>query len=220
MTQTRFPRPVGDCGNAQTWPFPVIFRIVPELTAARAVRELDIEAWLQPLIEAARHLQRDGAEFITTTCGLLSLLQRELSAAVEVPVLTSSLMQVPWLATTLGSDRTVGILTFERASLSSAHLQSVGITDTMQVEIVGMEEAGEHFRDCILNDRRQLDVKRAREEHVKAAKLLCARCPPLGAIVLECANMPPYADAIAQAARVPVYDITTLVRWAASGAAR
>jgi hypothetical protein len=40
-------------------------------------------------------LVRLGADGITTTCGFLSLYQREISAHIGVPVATSSLMQIP-----------------------------------------------------------------------------------------------------------------------------
>ncbi|MGH7755944.1 MAG: aspartate/glutamate racemase family protein [Vulcanimicrobiaceae bacterium] len=216
MTQTRFPRIVGDCGNARTWPFPVLFRIIADLTAWRVVRELDPERWLPPFVDAARALERDGAEMITTTCGFLALFQRELADAVRIPVWTSSLLQVPWLAAQFGP-ASVGVLTFEKASLSEAHLRAAGIDAAMQLAIVGMDEIGGHFHDVIVNDWTELDVDRARSEHLAATRLLLERAPAIRAIVLECANMPPYAQAIAQAARLPVYDLTTLVRWAATG---
>ena len=29
MLETRFPRIPGDMGNAETWPFPVLYKVVP-----------------------------------------------------------------------------------------------------------------------------------------------------------------------------------------------
>ena len=55
-----------------------------------------------------------GAEAITTNCGFLSLFQRELAAAVGVPVATSSLMQVPWVQATLPPGKRVGVVTVSK----------------------------------------------------------------------------------------------------------
>ncbi|HLH67770.1 MAG TPA: hypothetical protein VKY90_01745 [Candidatus Dormibacteraeota bacterium] len=66
----------------------------------------------------------------------------------------------------------------------------------------------------ILGDGEELDVARAREGHVQAARLLPRRHPEVGAIVLECTSMPPYAAAIREETGLPVHDLTTFVGWA------
>ena len=85
MLDARFPRIPGDMGNATTWPFPVLYRVVrgasPEKVVLQGARGL-----LPDFIDAAQDLVRLGAEAITTNCGFLSLFQRELAAAVGVPV--------------------------------------------------------------------------------------------------------------------------------------
>jgi hypothetical protein len=96
MLEARFPRIHGDMGNASTWPFPVLYRVVSGASPEKVV--LNGAAGLLPdFIEAAKDLVRLGAEAITTNCGFLSLFQREIAAAVGVPVATSSLMQVSWV---------------------------------------------------------------------------------------------------------------------------
>src|SRR5580698_8328613 len=88
MLETRFPRIPGDMGNGTTWPFPVLYRVVPGASPQRVVLE-GAAGLLPAFIEAARDLVRLGAEAITTNCGFLALFQRELAAAVGVPVATS-----------------------------------------------------------------------------------------------------------------------------------
>ncbi len=56
---------------------------------------------------------------ITTSCGFLVLLQVELQAAARVPVITSSLLQLPGL---LARQPRVGVLTISAAALGSEHL--------------------------------------------------------------------------------------------------
>ena len=65
---------------------------------------------------AAQQLEGDGVDGITTNCGFLSIFQDELSAAVDIPVLTSSLMQLRAVKSLLPSSRRVGILTVSRSS--------------------------------------------------------------------------------------------------------
>ena len=38
MLEARFPRIPGDVGNATTWPFPVLYKVVPAASPERVVR--------------------------------------------------------------------------------------------------------------------------------------------------------------------------------------
>jgi hypothetical protein len=213
MLESRFPRIPGDAGNAGTWPFPVLYRVVPGAAPGRVVRELEGSGLEDAFLDAALALERAGVAALTTNCGFLVLWQSRLQARLGVPLVSSSLLQVPAVAARLPPGRTVGILTIERCSLTPGHLAAAGIDEA--VPVVGMEEVGGHFVDAILGDREELDVGRAREEHVAAARLLVERHPEVGAIVLECTNMPPYAGAIADATGLAVHDLTTYVGWLA-----
>ena len=217
MTESRFPRIVGDAGNALTWPFPVLYRVVPGAGPGRVVREGSERELLEPFCSAAVELERAGVELITTMCGFLVLFQEQIASRVGVPFLSSSLLQVPWIASLLPPSRRVGVLTIERASLTAEHLAAAGIRPEHGAAIVGMEEAGDHFRSAILGDELSLDVDVARAEHERAARLLVERHPDVGAVVLECTNMPPYAGAVQDATGLHVYDVTTLVTWGAAG---
>jgi len=220
MLEASFPRIPGDNGNGFTWPFPVLFRIVRGASPDVVVRHLDSSRWLQPFIEAARELEQMGVRFITTGCGFLVLFQRELQEQLSVPILTSSLLQVPWVASMLPSNRAVGVLTVEARSLTERHLRAAGISPELPVFVQGMEEAGGYFAGQLLGGQQELDVERCALEHERAARLLVESHPEVGAIVLECTNMPPYAHRIQAATGLPVYDLTTMVGWAASGLLR
>ena len=217
MTDSRFPRIPGDNGHAATWPFPMLYRSVPGAGPGRVVRMLSEAELLEPFIEASLELERAGVEVVTTSCGFLVLFQRRVQERLSVPFLSSSLLQAPWVASLLPPGRRVGVLTIEKRSLTPAHLEAAGIRPELGVAVLGMEETGGHFVDVVLGDRDQLDVARARAEHEQAARTLVERHPDVGAIVLECTNMPPYADTVRRVSQLPVYDLTTLVRWAAAG---
>src|SRR4030095_5807408 len=84
----------GDMGNAATWPFPVLYRVVTGASPQRVVRER-AEGLLGLFIDAARELVRLVAAAIPSSGGSLSLFQAEIAKAVGVPVALSSLMQTP-----------------------------------------------------------------------------------------------------------------------------
>jgi aspartate/glutamate racemase len=63
------------------------------------------KSWLvTPILQLIRRLERDGAKAITTSCGFFVLLQQEMQAAVKIPVITSSLLQLPALLALQGID--------------------------------------------------------------------------------------------------------------------
>jgi hypothetical protein len=121
MLEARFPRIPGDMGNATTWPFPVLYRVVRGATPERVVLNA-AAGLLDDFLTGAQELVTDGAEAITTNCGFLSLFQAELAAHVRVPVATSALIQVPWVQATLPPGQRVGIITVSAQSLTSRHL--------------------------------------------------------------------------------------------------
>ena len=214
MLEARFPRIPGDMGNATTWPFPVLYRIVPGATPEAVV--LKGAAGLLPdFIAAAHELVRHGAEAITTNCGFLSLFQQELARAVAVPVATSSLLQVPWVQATLPPGQRVGVVTISAGSLTPAHLAAAGVP--LDTPVVGTETGREFFRTLILAEKDDMDVGLAEQDIVAAARTLVQRHPGIGAIVLECTNMPPYAAAVQAALGLPVYDIYSMISWFHAG---
>ena len=126
MLEAKFPRIPGDMGNATTWPFPVLYRVVRGATPERVVLNA-AAGLLDDFLAAAAELVRDGAEAITTNCGFLSLFQAELAAHVRVPVATSALIQVPWVQAMLPPGRRVGIITVSAGSLTPRHLAAAGV---------------------------------------------------------------------------------------------
>ena len=214
MLEARFPRIPGDMGNAATWPFPVLYRVVRGASPERVVLN-GAAGLLDSFLDAAADLVRDGAEAITTNCGFLSLFQHELAAHVRLPVATSALMQVPWVQATLPPGQRVGVITVSAASLTSRHLEAVGVP--LDTPIVGTEQGREFFRVLIRGESQDMDVALAAEDIVNAGQELRRRHPEVGAIVLECTNMPPYAHELRRVLQVPIFDICSLVNWLHAG---
>lgn len=197
MLDTRFPRPPGDVGHAATWCVPVNFNVVRGIWPDKVVRSakgLRAGRVTPAFVTVVRALERSGVAAITTSCGFLVLLQKELQAACKVPVVTSSLLLLPGL---LADQAQVGVLTISASALGDEHLRSAGVPRdrVKDVLVQGVDPKGE-FATAILGNLAQLDLQRACADVVAAAVALKARAPQLRTVVLECTNMPPYAQQV------------------------
>jgi Asp/Glu/hydantoin racemase len=208
MLESKFPRIPGDIGNATTWAFPVVYKVIKHATPDAVVRKGN-RALLKAFIKGAQELEREGIQAITTGCGFLALFQKELASAVNVPVFTSSMMQVPLVYSMLKQSQKVGIITIYSKTLTQRHLSAVGVDKVPHI-ILGTE-GEEEFSRVILEDEMELDVDKSKDELVNVAKKMRSDHPDVGAIVLECTNMTPYAAAIQKETGLPVFDIYTLV---------
>jgi len=204
MLQTRFPRPPGDIGHPETFAFRVRRRIVGGATPLRVVRS-DDPALLPPFIAAAHALLDEGCAAISTSCGFLARWQRELQAALPVPVWSSALLQ---LAELQAQGRRCGVITIEAASLQPAHFDGVGADPATPVEGI---TTGSALHCTLLQDLPTLDEADAQAQVLAAAARLLAREPRLDTLVLECTNLPPYAQALRAATGRQVLDVVTLL---------
>jgi hypothetical protein len=200
MLDTRFPRPLGDIGHPDSFGVSVRHAMVRGAWPSEVVTRpaaLRASGLLEAFIRQARELEQQGARAITTSCGFLVLMQRELQDAVAVPVVTSSLLQLPEL---LERQPQVGVLTISAQHLGAEHLMAAGVAPQRLGDVIvqGVDPAGE-FAGAILGNRDTLDLEKAQADVVAAALALKARAPGLRTVVLECTNMPPYAQAVRDA---------------------
>ena len=167
MLNSRFPRIPGEMGNATTWDFPVLYRVVKGASPHKVVAQNDPKL-LTPFITAAKELEKEGVGAITTNCGFLAMFQKELNQAVNVPLFSSTLMMVPLVYSMINPSQKVGIMTVNKSTLSDKILKGAGCEHTPKV-IIGMEDE-EEFTHMILEDRLQMDVDKCRAEHIKKGK--------------------------------------------------
>ncbi|CAE6845091.1 hypothetical protein R69658_06903 [Paraburkholderia aspalathi] len=213
MVNSKFERFPGDIGNARTWNFPVQYKIVTEAQTKR-MTDLHNASLLEPFKEAAMEVVAAGVAGITTTCGFLSLYQQELADFCNVPVATSSLLQVPLVQRLLPSNKRVGILTFNGEVLKGPYLEAVGVA--VDTPVVGMPPDSEFVRSIRENDN-SVPYETLKTEVLATAHNLMSSYPDIGAIVLECTNLAPYAADIADVCEVPVFDTVSLVNWFQAG---
>lgn len=215
MLDTKWPRPPGDTGNALTWPFPVLYKVVSGATAKVVIHEKG--KGLGPaFLDAAAELVKDGADGITTTGGFLAIFQKQLAAHVNVPVASSSLMQIPLVQSLLPPGKRVGVLSVHGDRITTEHWDAVGAAH--DTPVMGTE-GGREFTRVMLNDEIELDYELAEQDIVEAGEKLMKQHPEVGALVLENHNMAPYSRALNMRLRVPVFNVYTFVTWFQSGLA-
>lgn len=208
--ETSFAKIPGHIRNPVTFDFPVVYKVVAGATPDRVVRQGDPRL-LEPFVDAARDLQDQGVAAITTGCGFLVLFQQRLADAVDVPLYTSSLIQLPMVHRMLRGDQKVGLLVASEQSFTRRHLAAIG-AEHVPVCVAGMADQPE-FREVMLEGRRdELDPDRLRHEVLGQAERLAKDNPDVGAMVLECTDLAPFAYAIQERLNVPVFDIVTLTQ--------
>jgi hypothetical protein len=210
MLDTRFPRLPGDVGNAETWPFAVHFSVVKGADPSRIMGKDPDPSLLAPFIDAARELESLGVRAITTSCGFLAIFQRELQEAVGVPVLTSALLQVPFVARVIGPERRVTILT-ERPNLTERHFNGVGWSSKDLPVAVSAMPPGAVFPTVFIDNNETADAAVLEREMVELATRALRDHPDTGAFVSECTNFVPFSGAMRRVTGLPVYDLYTLV---------
>ncbi len=203
-----FAKPPGHIKNASTFDFPVSYKVVKGATTKRVVEQGD-RTLLEPFIEAARELEREGVLAITGSCGFLVLFQKEIADAVNIPVFVSSLIQVPMVYGMLRQDQKVGILAAKKKSLTPDHFIAIGAENT-PICVAGMDEQAE-FCDVIIEGKRnELNFGKFEKELLSVTEALVKENPDIGAIIIECTDMPYFAHLIQQKTNLPVFDLTTL----------
>ena len=210
MLDTTCPRPPGDVGNALTWPFPVLYKVVQGADTSRIMGSEPDPTLLAPFVEGARELEAGGVGAITTSCGFLSVFHKEIQAQVGVPMLTSALLQVPLAARLIGPGRKVGILT-ERPHLTDRHYLGMGWSPDEVDTVVTAMPPGAVFPQVYIDQKVVADAAVLEAELVELALCQIEEHPDVGAIVLECTNFVPWSNAMRRATRLPIFDLYTLV---------
>lgn len=208
----------GSVGNASTFTAPARYRTVPGLTVERILSP-DAGACEPAVVAAAQALATEGARMITSNCGFAIRFQRAVSAAVDVPVLLSSLLLAPMLERVLPGDKGLGIITASADSLTQDLLSAAGMASPDRVGIAGLDDKPA-FTAGLITCVGELDRQALELETVEVATSLIERRPDTGALLLECAELPPYAAAVQRATGVPVFDITSMVELVLGGMCR
>jgi aspartate/glutamate racemase len=208
----------GCMAHAGTFPYPVIRHVVRGSVTPRTQEEA--EAMLPAYVEAAGEVVAEGARVITANCGLIALLQRELSAAVPVPVVTSALLSVPAVHAITGG-RPVGVLTFFTHAVDEKNFQASGWSSKDITVVVGGVGESPAWLEFLATKALDEPLRaRMRADLLSTVDTMVDERPDLGAIVCECTMIPAVLDDVRSRVPVPVFDILTTLDWAMTGFTR
>ncbi len=202
------PRIPGDVGNAETFPFPVHYKVVRNVDIQNVRRGLTQEQ-IGQFCAAAEELERDGCRAITTSCGFLGAYQQQIAASVRIPVYTSSLLQAAWVASVLPEGKKIGVIASDRANVTPALLDALKIGH-LPLVVAGLDGSPSFAG---MHNEHILEPDALRGETLHAVRELLRKEPDVGAIILECTNLPPYAADIQQECGLPVFDIITMTHY-------
>lgn len=211
MLNTHFPRLLGDIGNPDSFDFPVIYERVMSAEVSKIVTSEGVSASVkEDIFKTIKSFESKGVDLIVTTCGFLGEMQDELKACTHIPILTSSLLTLPFARVFLNntSDK-IGVLTFDAQKLNQKHFGGYYDNDIVVGDI---PKEGALF-NTIKNDTLSLDENEAEKEVVSSALKLIASTPDVKLIILECTNLSPYISAIKAATHIPVFDVIQAIHW-------
>ncbi|EJT00901.1 hypothetical protein [Rhizobium sp. CCGE 510] len=162
-------------------------------------------------VAAAKRLVARGAGVITADCGFFIRHQQSISAAVNVPVVTSSLLLIPALLRQLAPRRKLAVLTADSRHCSEDLLGIENPADRRRV-VVGGIEGGVYIRNALARPFIRTDVDQIEREVDERIAQLRAEHPDIAMILFECTGFPIVADALRSKTGLPIYDITDLCK--------
>lgn len=204
------PKPRGHLRNPRTFAFPTVMKVIPGLDVPGLLFGTD-PGLEKTFVDAALELESEGVKAITGSCGFMARFQQAVAAVCRVPVLLSSLAQLPLVRLAHGPGARIGILTASAKALGPEQFTG-GAEEMSRMAIRGMEDCPE-FRETIIEGlRRDLDCDRLEQEVVTTAEAF-ARERELDALVLECTDLTAFAGPVQARLGIPVYDIIGLVEY-------
>lgn len=204
----------GNSTNQETFTFPVKFSRIKGANI-HTILENPCQKVLQSMISEACKMEEQGIKAITTSCGFNSILQKELADSVNIPVFTSSLLQIPLLQNMLGKQQTVGVITAKKSALSEQHLENAGVNKQMPIQIQGLETCTE-WNKIFSSPDEDIDVSTVKNDIVSMACSMM-ELSDIGAFVLECTDLPPFSNAVRKATGRSVFDFVTLTNFVYQG---
>ena len=217
-----YPGFPGDVRNASAFPYPIQYEIAEGVDNYTLVWEADKSPCREPILRAAKKLERMGCRAIAAECGYFAYFQKDVAGSVDVPVFMSSLLQVPFIQQVIGPDKAVGVVCAQKRFLTDTHLLNVGIDVNSNFIVAGaQDEYGCPQFDNLWDPEKRPPVPeiyydRAESDMLRVCREVVADHPSIGAIMLECTGMQPFARAVQRTLDLPVFSWGTLLDYAFS----
>lgn len=220
MTFPGFP---GDVRNPSAHGYPIQYEIAEGLDIENLVLHPEDPKNLESILRAAKKLERMGCKAVLAECGYFAWYQKDIAAAVDIPVFMSSLLQVPWAGQIIGPDKTVGLFMSMKKSFRDEYLERIGMPPGVKYVVGGAMDDGTctQFTKLWGFDEKRTgpagaDYKKAEREFIDAGIKFYTAHPGMGAMVLECTGFPPFARALQREIGIPVFSWGTLMDFAYS----
>lgn len=199
----------GSLMNPETYDFPVVIESVKGASVDATMR--GDPALVPAYVAAARRLVEGGAVAIGSNCGFAIRYQAAVAAAVNVPVVLSSLVMLPALLRQLAPSAQVAVVTSDSTVFAEDLL---GITDPAERAriVVGGIEGGNMSRNSAMNPPRSTEPAEIEEDVAACVTRLRSAHLRIAALLFTCTAFPPVTPAIRRMAGLPIYDITTTCR--------
>lgn len=200
----------GNSTNPASYPFDV------DLVYVNGANEDTVEVnpcqeLLDEYIRVCKELAAQGVKAITTSCGFNAYYQEALAAAVPEVVFTSSLLQVPFAQTIVGSKGKVAILTANANDLKEEHFARANITNRENLVVLSMHDQPEWSR--LYNDPNgeNFNLDAVANEVLNVVRKGLEKNPEIGAVVFECTDLPPFASRVREELGLPVFDFNSMM---------
>ena len=214
---TAFP---GDLRNPSAYPYPIQYSVVQNVTCEMLIRGKDKSICRDPILAAAKELERMGCRAILGECGYFACFQKEVKEHVNVPVFMSSLMQISWIRQSISSEKSIGIMCAEKKYLQDEHLTALDINLSDNFLVAGARDdyTCKEFENLWNHNSgsSQANYEINEKELVAIARDIVQKNQDMGALLLECTGMTPFARAIQRCVDLPVYSWGTLLDFAYS----
>ncbi|MBW2370496.1 MAG: aspartate/glutamate racemase family protein [Deltaproteobacteria bacterium] len=206
----------GNVANAQSFDFPVLYEVLEGIRAHQVMA--GEPAVGERVIEAGRKLVKRGARVVLGACGSFANYQKQTAAALSVPTFLTVMIQVPLILASLAPDRKLGVIAAAASALTPKVFDQCGITDPgrLVIDEAIQLESFNRMGDCDAG----FDAEQLSQDMKGLATKMVDAHPEIAAILLQCSDMPPFAAAIQDAVQLPVFDMTSLIEWAAKAAQR
>ncbi|WP_457662592.1 hypothetical protein [Sinorhizobium medicae] len=164
-------------------------------------------------IRAAKRLVERGANVVAADCGFFIRHQSAISAAVNVPVVTSSLLLIPMLLRQLPASKKLAVITADSRHCTEDLLELGNTSDRARV-VIGGVEGGEYIRNTLSRPFVRTALDQVEYEVGECIGRLRAEHPEIAVILFECTGFPSVASALRVKTSLPIYDITDLCKLA------
>ena len=194
----------GSLGNPRTFRFPVIYEKVRGATSKK-IASGDSQL-AQEFNESAMRLERRGASVVITNCGFAALLQQDLSQIVSIPVITSSLVLLPFVSTLISKKSKIGLLTTDKKRLTDCGLVLLehAIKDP---RLVINDVEGRAAWLELGQENPILNIEKMKQDVIEVCQEMFSQNSDIEAVILECTAMVQFRNDILKYINVPIFDI-------------